>query len=170
LLIDSLGNRAIWSHSFEEGLSPEDKQLFQYKWNQSHDQSQDVYFFHPGDQEDERREGPRDTEDHQRILRLKKEGAVGGNGYVIKTQPIYDNVVAYTTLSSRYDKDRMLVEMERDGLIDLDEDYSILLTEKKLKINGKKMSGETLEKYKKMFEKTHGYPIEGKTTIELSND
>ncbi|MDX1477665.1 MAG: M56 family metallopeptidase [Saprospiraceae bacterium] len=65
---------------------------------------------------------------------------------------------------------RILGEMEREGLIDADSDYSVVLTEKKLKINGKKMPDDTLEKYKKIFRKVYGHDISGKTKIEFSNE
>jgi hypothetical protein len=59
--------------------------------------------------------------------------------------------------------------MDRDGLINTNGQYSIVLDENKLKVNGKRMIPEMHQKYLELFEKTQGYPINGKTKIEISN-
>jgi hypothetical protein len=58
--------------------------------------------------------------------------------------------------------------MDRDGLIDADGSYSIVLEEDKLRINGKRMPDEVHQKYLEIFERTQGYPVTGKTKIEIT--
>jgi hypothetical protein len=60
--------------------------------------------------------------------------------------------------------------MARDGLIDQDGEYSILLDQDKLRINGKRMPDDVHEKYLDLFERTQGYRLSGKSKIEISND
>jgi hypothetical protein len=59
--------------------------------------------------------------------------------------------------------------MDRDGLINAEGEYSIILEEDKLRVNGKKMPDDVHQKYLKLFERTQGYPVTGKTKIEISN-
>lgn len=66
--------------------------------------------------------------------------------------------------------DRILEEMDEEGLIESEGSNEILLTEKRLKINGEKMPDEVHEKYIRMYEKTTGVPVTSKTKIELKTD
>jgi hypothetical protein len=63
---------------------------------------------------------------------------------------------------------RITSAMERDGLIDRDGEYNIVLEEDKLKVNGKRMPDEVHQKYLEIFEKSQGYKVEGKTKIEIA--
>ena len=60
--------------------------------------------------------------------------------------------------------------MDRDGLIEADGEYKIILEEDKLRINGKRQPEQVHRKYMDLFERTQGYAISGKTKIEISND
>jgi len=59
--------------------------------------------------------------------------------------------------------------MDRDGMIDKDGDYTIVLEEGKLKVNGKRMPDEVHQKYLEIFERSQGYSVSGKTKIEISS-
>ncbi len=59
--------------------------------------------------------------------------------------------------------------MDREGLIEADGDYNIILEEDKLRINGKRMPDNVHEKYLDLFERTQGYRLSGKSKIEISN-
>lgn len=59
--------------------------------------------------------------------------------------------------------------MEREGLIDADREYNIILEADKLRVNGKRMSEDVHQRYLKLFERSQGYRLEGKSKIEISN-
>lgn len=66
--------------------------------------------------------------------------------------------------------DRILREMEKDRLINREDDSEILLMDNKLKINGSKVSDEVHAKYKKLYEESTGTLITSKTKIELKTE
>lgn len=49
-------------------------------------------------------------------------------------------------------QEKMLREMVKDGLLDSTDNYNILISNKSLKINGKKQTQSVFEKYKKIYE------------------
>ncbi len=65
--------------------------------------------------------------------------------------------------------DRFLSSMAKEGLIDPSGSYHILLTESRLRIDGKRMPDNVHQKYLGLYEKIYGAPVTGKTRIELSN-
>ncbi|HLF63594.1 MAG TPA: M56 family metallopeptidase [Saprospiraceae bacterium] len=102
----------------------------------------------------EQMEGARMMElEHARILQLDEEG----------------NLFAPHPRHSREPFGPITSAMERDGLIDTNGEYSIILEEDRLRINGKRMSDDVHEKYLDLFERTQGYRISGKSKIEISN-
>ncbi len=64
----------------------------------------------------------------------------------------------------------IISSMNREGLIDADGEYKIILEEDKLRINGKRQPDAVHQKYLDMFRRTQGYAVSGKTKIEISND
>jgi hypothetical protein len=59
--------------------------------------------------------------------------------------------------------------LENDGLIDADDNYSVILEADKLRINGKRMPDEVHQRYLELFQRTQGYAITGKSRFEISN-
>lgn len=59
-------------------------------------------------------------------------------------------------------------ELKRDGLIEDTEDFSMSLTKKKFKVNGKKQSKAFLKKYAKLYEKLSGNKLESKSSYQIN--
>ncbi len=60
--------------------------------------------------------------------------------------------------------------MVRDGLIRNRENYTLELTGKGMKINGKKQSDEVWEKYKSIYRSASGFELNGKSKIVVDKD
>jgi bla regulator protein blaR1 len=57
--------------------------------------------------------------------------------------------------------------MIEDGLIDNKEEYNFRLTDKRLKVNGKKVDDSTYEKYKRLYERQTGQSLSSKFDISI---
>lgn len=68
-----------------------------------------------------------------------------------------------------FGQNRLIQELIHDGLIERDEDYSIKLTDRKMKINGDKMPDVIHRKYKKLYERSSGKKLSSGSTIEMKN-
>jgi hypothetical protein len=58
-------------------------------------------------------------------------------------------------------------ELLRDGLIEDPNNFSFELTDKKLKVNGKRQAKHLFEKYKELYESISGKPVTGDTKWEI---
>jgi len=59
--------------------------------------------------------------------------------------------------------------LQSDALIKKSGSYSFELTDKYLKIDGKKMSDALFQKYRKMYEESTGIRLENESKVLLSN-
>lgn len=87
---------------------------------------------------------------------------------VIKEQTQEVNAMAE---QQKANQERMLYEMVKDGLLESTENYNITISNKSLKINGKKQAQPVFEKYKKIYERGPSKPSGNyKVTLKKSNN
>jgi beta-lactamase regulating signal transducer with metallopeptidase domain len=65
--------------------------------------------------------------------------------------------------------DRLIKHMHEDGLVDRRDDYKIELSNKHLKVNGKKQSKAMHQKYQRLYENLSGFEMAKKTKIVIEN-
>ncbi len=66
--------------------------------------------------------------------------------------------------------DRLIRKMHEDGLIDSADDYKVELSDKHLKINGKKQTKTLHQKYRQLYETLSGFEMSKKSKIIIENN
>jgi hypothetical protein len=107
--------------------------------------SDDSYAYAMRNSEDDREDGMLATVDGDVVLAV-------GNDLEIPDPPCVCN----SELDMAFEE-----ELIKDGLIQENRSYSFLITEKYLKVNGKKQSDAVYQKYRQLYEKVSGDKIKG---------
>ena len=110
------------------------------------------------------------AEVNERLRELQKLQNSGSNSYLFKTdngkakgylfdaQDARDNYEVFFEGKGRFYtqnvSSRIERELIRDGLISSGADYKLEINDKRMKVNGKKVSDEVFEKYKKIYERS----------------
>lgn len=114
-----------------------------------------------------------ELEEQQRILKqemeiLKAEHALAQNERLrIKSDAhVFSGVYPNLTVRRGFPQ-KLETELLKDGLIEDKNNFSFEMTDKKLKVDGKKQPKHLFEKYKTIYESISGKPITGDTKWEI---
>lgn len=112
-------------------------------------------------------------EHREQLDQATRELAEQARGFAFAPPHIDGNIWGYFEDGGRVDRtveSALEKALVKDGLIQNTENYTLELTGKGMKVNGKKQSDEVWERYKAIYRKVSGFELNGKSKIVVDKD